>query len=88
MTYAGISSVHDTSADININWNSTSRMSGSILLLSLYAFIAWTGITVPFFNLYLGFEQCTYKSSVPVTDAAASRKPDTQPTAPQQTNNL
>ena len=35
-------------------------------ILPLYAFIAWTGITVFFFNLYLGFEQCTYKSSVPV----------------------
>jgi hypothetical protein len=67
MTYAGISSVHDTSADLNINWNSTLRMSGAISLLLLYAFIAWTGITVPFFNLYLGFKQCTYKSSVAVT---------------------
>jgi hypothetical protein len=38
-----------------------------MLVLPLYAFLAWTGITAPLFNLYLGFEQCTYKFSVPVT---------------------
>ena len=66
MTCVGIGSVHDSSADLNVNWNSTLRMSGSLPVLPLYAFIAWKGISVPFFNLHLGFEQCTWKSSVPV----------------------
>jgi len=66
MTCVGISSVHDSSADLNVNWNSTLRMIGAIPVLPLYAFIAWTGISVPFFNLYLGFEKCTYTYSVPV----------------------